>query len=89
MARIRFTANLQRHVECPDEDVTGATVRDALEAYFARHPRVRGYLLDDQGAVRHHMNVFVGGCGIVDREAQSDPLPEDADIDVIQALSGG
>jgi sulfur-carrier protein len=89
MARIRFTANIQRHVACPPEVVEGKTLREALDDYFERHPRARGYVLDDQGAVRHHMNVFVNGRAIVDREGQSDALPDAAEIDVIQALSGG
>lgn len=89
MARIRFTANLQRHVACPEDEVQGETVREALEDYFSRHAGVRGYLFDDQGAVRHHMNVFVNGVAIGDRSGQSDALPANAEIDVIQALSGG
>ncbi len=89
MVRVTFTSNLARHVACPTESVAGATVRDALEQYFALHPRTRSYVLDDQGALRHHVVVFVGGEQARDREGLSDVVSEGAEIYVMQALSGG
>ena len=40
MPQIELTPHLARHVDCPPEAVSGATVRDVLEAYFAKHPGV-------------------------------------------------
>jgi molybdopterin converting factor small subunit len=87
--RISFTSSIQRHVSCPPEDVTGATVREALEQYFARHPQARGYVLDEQGALRQHVVVFVNGGQMRDRATQQEPVHEAAEIHVMQALSGG
>ena len=89
MATIRFTRNVQRHVECPDRDVDGATLRDVLERYFAGNERARGYVLDDQGRLRHHMAVFIDGQQLQDRDQLSDLVAPGAVIDVVQALSGG
>ncbi|HEY1554350.1 MAG TPA: MoaD/ThiS family protein [Kofleriaceae bacterium] len=89
MASVQFTANLQRHVDAPGEQVPGATVRAVLDAVFAHNPRLRGYVLDDQGALRHHMIVFVDGEQIADREHLTDPVGERAEVYVMQALSGG
>ena len=89
MARVTFTANLRRHVECPSDDVDGSSVREVLDAYFARHPGVRSYVLDDQGAVRRHVAVFVGGEQLVDRVTLVDPVPAGTEVYVMQALSGG
>ena len=89
MATIRFTRNIQRHVECPDRDVDGATLRDVLERYFAGNERARGYVLDDQGRLRHHMAVFIDGQQLQDRDQLSDLVAPGAVIDVVQALSGG
>jgi molybdopterin converting factor small subunit len=86
---VHFTANLQRHVACPSETVQGATVAECLEAVFAHNPRARGYVLDEHGAVRKHMNVFVDNEQVVDRETLSDPVRPDSEIYVMQALSGG
>ena len=89
MPRVTFTGNLQRFVDAPPAQVHGNTVREALEAALAHNPRLRGYLLDDQGALRRHIVVFVGGQAVVDRTALSDTAPEGAEIAVLQALSGG
>jgi sulfur-carrier protein len=69
--------------------VEGDSVRAALDAVFARNPRLRGYVLDDQGALRRHMMVFVDGQQIQDRERLSDPVRPASEIYVMQALSGG
>jgi sulfur-carrier protein len=90
MAKVSFTTNLRRHVGDADvANVAGATVREVLDAVFALHPRVRTYVLDDQGALRHHMSIFVDGEQVRDRTGLSDPLRPDAELYVMQALSGG
>lgn len=89
MARIRFTPNLHRHTACADAETGGATVAAALTEYFERFPAARGYVLDDQGAVRHHMVIFVNGAPLQDRAALSDEVGNDGEIFVFQALSGG
>jgi molybdopterin converting factor small subunit len=89
MTRISFTSNIERHVSAPQLDVEAQTVGEALECYFERYPEVRHYVLDDQGAVRHHMLVLLDGISIGDRRRLSDPLDADSQIFIFQALSGG
>lgn len=89
MPRLRFTHNIQRHVACPPLTVEGASVRAALEAYFIRVPEARGYVLDDQGALRKHMAIFVDGEPIRDRNGLTDQVGPATDLDILQALSGG
>lgn len=89
MAKVFFTKNLQRHVDAPETEAAGATVREVLDAVFAANPRVRGYVLDDQGALRKHMAVFVDGQQIGDRRHLSDGAPDGCEIYIMQALSGG
>lgn len=89
MVRVTFPAVLQRHVACPPVDVDAATLRAALEAAFAVRPRVRGYLLDDGGALRRHITVFVDGVVVRDRVDLAVPLRPTSRVDVLQALSGG
>lgn len=89
MAKIVFTANIQRHVACPDADVPGCNVREALDNVFADNPQARGYVLDDQSALRKHITVFVDGKMIGDRARLTDPVSETSRIYVFQALSGG
>ena len=89
VARLSFTANLRRHVECPSEEVGGATVGECLHAYFDLHPRVRSYVLDERGYVRRHVVIFVGRNQLTDQKLESDPVVDDSEIYVMQALSGG
>ena len=89
MPRVVFTANLQRHVSCPESEVHGETVAQALAAVFAEAPQVRDYVLDEQGHVRKHVHIYVDGRRITDRERLSDAVTPRSEICVLQALSGG
>ena len=89
MPRVVFTANIQRHVECPEMTVPGATVREVLDHVFAANPAARSYVLDDQSALRRHMSVFLDGELITDRTGLSDKVRETSTVYVFQALSGG
>lgn len=89
MPQVSFTANLRRHREAPVAAVEGATVREALDAVFADDPLLRGYVLDEQGRLRRHVNVFVNNAMIADRLGLCDPVGRDDEIYVLQALSGG
>jgi molybdopterin synthase sulfur carrier subunit len=89
MPVVVFTPALQRHVACPEARVAAATVREALDGVFADRPKARGYVLDDAGALRHHVVVFVDGVAIGDRRTLGDAVGENSEIYVMQALSGG
>jgi hypothetical protein len=70
-------------------EVDGATVGTVLDGLFARHPNLRGYVVDEHGAVRHHVAVFVDGAAIGDKRDLAQPVGEHAELYVMQALSGG
>lgn len=89
MAKIQFTPNLRRHLEVPTLEVAGGTVRSVLDAVFERNAQLRGYILDDQGALRKHVSVFVDGRRIADPNGLSDAVGEASEVYVLQALSGG
>ncbi|GAB4393355.1 MAG: hypothetical protein Tsb0032_12410 [Kiloniellaceae bacterium] len=89
MPRVTFTANLQRHLDVPSLDVEGARVSDVLDQVFARQPRLRSYIVDDQGQLRRHVNVFVNSAMVSDRAGLSDVVGPDDEVFVFQALSGG
>lgn len=89
MAKVVFTSNIQRHVACPAIEVQGRTVREVLDAVFAANERARHYVFDDQAALRKHMTILVDGRGLQDRTGLSDPVNNNSQIYVLQALSGG
>lgn len=69
--------------------MAGNSVQEVLAAYFAVIPMARSYVLDDQGALRRHMTIFVDGEMIRDRYKLSDPVNDDSIVHVFQSLSGG
>lgn len=89
MIKVAFAKAFRRHVDCPDDDVDGATVGAVLANYFDLHPQVRGYVLDDAGAVRKHVAVFVNDDLIADRAQLTDAVGDGDRVHVFQALSGG
>lgn len=70
-------------------EVGGAALDEVLDGVFARFPNLRGYVLDEHGGVRHHVAIFVDGTSIADKRAPRQPLRADAEVYVMQALSGG
>ena len=89
MPRVVFTPHLRRHVECPEQTVEAETVRQSLEAVFAKNERLRGYVLDDRNRLRQHVVIFVDGMPVTDRVHLSDRVSSESEVYVMQALSGG
>jgi molybdopterin converting factor small subunit len=65
--------------------VQAATVREALRALESAQPELRGWILDERGLVRRHINVFVDG----EMGREETALDADARVDVLPAISGG
>ena len=90
MAKIKFTAALKRFFpDLKELDISGETVAEVIQATEMQYPGIKEYLLDERGAVRQHMNIFVRGELIEDRETLQDALKENDEIVIFQALSGG
>jgi len=56
---------------------------------FAGNPPLRSYVLEDDGAVRKHIAVWVDGEPLRDRQTLGDAVTADGEVYVMQALSGG
>ncbi|MFM2119485.1 MAG: hypothetical protein RL722_953 [Pseudomonadota bacterium] len=90
MPLVFFAPHLRHHVDFLPQQVAGDTVAEALEAAFAIAPRLRSYVLDDQGRLRQHVFVFVNGRRVLDREALARTRVDGEDeVQVFQALTGG
>lgn len=89
MAKVNFTPNLMRHVDCPSVEASGATVREVLASVFTENPRLRSYVVDEQFSLRRHMGIIVDGQIVLDRQKLSDPVAAHSEVYVLQALSGG
>ncbi|MDP3618599.1 MAG: MoaD/ThiS family protein [Ramlibacter sp.] len=89
MPSVEFAPALTRHVACPPQTVQASTLRTALDSALLAAPGLRSYVLDEQGAVRKHVAVFVNAQMIRDRAALDMALEPEDKVMVIQALTGG
>jgi sulfur-carrier protein len=85
-APLRALAGGRGHVEIGGSP---PTVRDALEALWAVCPGLRDRVSTEQGEIREHVNVFVGHENIRFTGGLTTPVPDDAEISIFHAVSGG
>ncbi|HTI12688.1 MAG TPA: MoaD/ThiS family protein [Puia sp.] len=90
MPTVKFTYALKRFFPgLKDTPAKGNTLASVLREMDASYPGVLTYLLDEQGRLRPHVNIFIGDTIIRDRVTLSDPFPDNSEIYIMQALSGG
>ena len=90
MVRVRFTHHLQRFFPDLNElQVEADTVSEVVTQINEAHPGLADYVVDERGALRKHVNIFVNSEMITDRVSLSDKLSGDEEVFVMQALSGG
>jgi molybdopterin converting factor small subunit len=67
-------------------DIPGETLGELLDNLDARFPGIRFRMVDEQGRLRPHMNLFVAGERCRDLGTRLDAVDE---VVIMQALSGG
>ncbi|NNE43639.1 MAG: MoaD/ThiS family protein, partial [Gemmatimonadetes bacterium] len=68
--------------------VPAGSLADVVRELDERHPGLADYLVDERGALRKHVNLFINDQLLQDRVALSDPVGEQDRVFVMQALSG-
>ncbi len=90
MTKVRFTAALTRFFPGLKElNVEGSTVQEVLDQVSSEMPGIANYLLEEDGSLRKHVNIFVKDRLIKDRNTLSDKVHSQDEILIYQALSGG
>jgi len=90
MPTVKFTKALKRFFpQLKDTPAKGKTLAEVLSEIESSYPGMCSYVLDEQGSLRKHVNIFIDGTIINDRNKLSDPFSENSEIYIIQALSGG
>ena len=68
-----------------EHPVDGETIGDLLRALERDHPALSGWVLDERGLIRRHINVYVNG-----ELGSRDTVVADRDrVEVLPAISGG
>ena len=90
MVRLRFTSHLEKFFPGLAElELEARDVAALLRAADERHPGLAAYIVNEHGALRPHVNVFIGDAMIADRQQLRDRLRDGDVVTIIQALSGG
>lgn len=90
MARVKFTSALTRFFPSLTElDIAGDSVRETLSNIEQHYPGMLNYLIEDNGQLRKHVNIFLKGELIKDRVTLNDPVNPRDELLIFQALSGG
>lgn len=90
MPKVKFTSNLKRYYpELKEVSSDAQNIKDLLKEIDGIYPGISNYLVDDKGALRKHVNIFIGEEFLKDRKRLSDQVSQDDVVYVMQALSGG
>lgn len=90
MPVVKFTKALKRFFPTlQDTPANGSTLADVLSEMDTYYPGIKSYLLDEHGKLRKHVNIFIDGNMVNDRNTLNDAFTERSEIYIIQALSGG
>jgi len=90
MVTVKFTRALKRFYPSLDTvELEGGDVKTIVDAINIQYVGLKDYIVDEQGILRKHVNIFVDGEMIQDREELSDRLSPNSEVYIMQALSGG
>jgi sulfur-carrier protein len=85
MALVRLRGPLKALAGDAELPVAGVTVAELLAALERERPALHGWILDERGRIRRHINVFVNG----ERGDEDTAVEPDDRVDVLPAISGG
>ncbi len=90
MPTVRIPTPLRKYTGGQDAvSVPGGTVRELVDALEAAHPGIKERIVDDSGAIRRFVNVFVGDEDIRFLDGIDTAVGEDAEVSIVPAIAGG
>ena len=89
LVKVTLTANLQKYFPRAKFEIEASSVKQVLEKMDEERPLFSRYVLEDNGAIRKHVNIFVDGEVVRDKSHVNIALKSGAQVHIMQALSGG
>ncbi len=90
MPAVRFPAVMKYYVNNQTEfSISATTIQDLIEQVVQKYPSVKFHLLDSDGRLRRHFNVFVNGTHIRDLNGMETQLKEDDKVILMASAAGG
>jgi len=89
-ASVRIPTILRTYTDGESEvSAEGATLAEVLDDLDSHYAGIKGRILDDQGALRRFVNVYVGNDDVRFLDNLETPTPDGTQISVIPAVAGG
>ncbi|MEY2441594.1 MAG: sulfur-carrier protein [bacterium] len=86
MAIVRLRGQLEKLAGSGSEhEIAGDTVSELLTTLETTFDALEGWILDERGMLRRHINVFVNG----ELATPESPVSEGDKIEILPAISGG
>ena len=90
MPLVRFPAVMKYYVNNQSEFlISASTASELIEKIIEQYPSVKFHLVDAQGNLRRHFNIFVNGIHIRDLEGMETPLLEEDKVILMASAAGG
>ncbi len=90
MPTVRFPAVMKYYVNNQAEfSVSASTAGELIEKIVEQYPSIRFHLVDGDGNLRRHFNIFVNGTHIRDLEGMETPLEEQDQVILMASAAGG
>jgi molybdopterin converting factor small subunit len=67
----------------------GSTMKEVLDSLDETYPGIKGRIVDEQGALRRFVNVYVGNDDVRFLDGLATPVSDGSQVSVIPAVAGG
>ena len=90
MPNVKFTPNLKRFYPALEPGhYTADTIAELLDLIDGQYAGIKDYIVNEQGELRRHVNIFIGNEMVKDKQNLTDILKDEDEVYILQALSGG
>lgn len=90
MSKVKFTSALKRfYPELSEIEVEADCIAELITKIGKKFPKLMEYIIEENGSLRKHVNIFIGNNMIKDRNGLSDKILNSDIVFIMQALSGG
>jgi sulfur-carrier protein len=87
---VRIPTILRTYTDGASEvDAAGGTLAEVIDSLDTSYPGIKGRILDEQGAIRRFVNVYVGNDDVRFLDALDTSTPDGTEVSVIPAVAGG
>jgi molybdopterin converting factor small subunit len=90
MPTVRFPNVMKYYVNNQAEfSISATTVQSLIDQIVLKYPSIKFHLLDSEGQLRRHFNIFINGVHIRDLNGMETPLKEDDKVILMASAAGG